>query len=111
MNILVINCGSSSLKFQLINSDTEAVLAKGICERIGAAGSQLVYKPAEGEKQTVEAPMDDHTAAIRMVLSALSDKETGGNGKKRRRGSWNRRFAKRRKQCAERTNKRNGGFW
>ena len=50
MNILVINCGSSSLKFQLINSDTEAVLAKGICERIGAAGSQMVYKPSEGEK-------------------------------------------------------------
>ena len=77
MNILVINCGSSSLKFQLINSDTEAVLAKGICERIGAAGSQMVYKPASGEKYTVEETMDDHTAAIRLVLSALSDEKTG----------------------------------
>ncbi|MBQ8597708.1 MAG: acetate kinase [Lachnospiraceae bacterium] len=77
MNILVINCGSSSLKFQLINSDTEGVLAKGICERIDAAGSQMVYKPSEGEKQTVESPMDDHTAAIRLVLSALTDENTG----------------------------------
>ena len=43
MNILVINCGSSSLKYQLINSDTEAVLAKGLCERIGIEGSQITY--------------------------------------------------------------------
>ena len=49
MNVLVINCGSSSLKFQLINSDTEAVLAKGLCERIGIDGS-LTYQPAGGEK-------------------------------------------------------------
>ena len=46
MNILVINCGSSSLKYQLINSDTEAVLAKGLCERIGIEGSQITYQPA-----------------------------------------------------------------
>ena len=50
MNVLVINCGSSSLKFQLINSDTEAVLAKGLCERIGIDGS-LTYQPAGGEKK------------------------------------------------------------
>ena len=50
MNVLVINCGSSSLKFQLINSDTEAVLAKGLCERIGIEGSRIVYQPAGGEK-------------------------------------------------------------
>lgn len=50
MNVLVINCGSSSLKFQLINSDTEDVLAKGLCERIGIDG-RLVYQPAGGEKE------------------------------------------------------------
>ena len=49
MNILVVNCGSSSLKYQLINSDTEAVLAKGLCERIGIEGSQITYQPAQGE--------------------------------------------------------------
>ena len=51
MNVLVINCGSSSLKYQLINSDTEAVLAKGLCERIGIDG-RLVYKKAGGEKRS-----------------------------------------------------------
>ena len=50
MNVLVINCGSSSLKFQLINSDTEAVAAKGLCERIGIDG-RLVYQPSGGEKE------------------------------------------------------------
>ncbi len=50
MNILVINCGSSSLKYQLINSDTEEVLAKGLCERIGIDG-RLTYQPAGGEKE------------------------------------------------------------
>ena len=50
MNVLVVNCGSSSLKFQLINSDTEAVAAKGLCERIGIDG-RLVYQPAGGEKE------------------------------------------------------------
>ena len=53
MNVLVINCGSSSLKFQLINSDTEDVLAKGLCERIGIDG-RLVYQPAGGEKEKTE---------------------------------------------------------
>ena len=51
MNILVINCGSSSLKYQLINSASEAVLAKGLCERIGIEGSQITYQPAGGEKE------------------------------------------------------------
>lgn len=50
MNILVINCGSSSLKYQLINSDTEAVLAKGLCERIGIDGSLLTHTPAGKDK-------------------------------------------------------------
>ena len=76
MNILVINCGSSSLKFQLINSDTEAVLAKGLCERIGIDG-RLVYQPAGGEKETTDASMPTHKQAIQMVLDALMNEKTG----------------------------------
>ncbi len=76
MNVLVINCGSSSLKFQLINSDTEEVAAKGLCERIGIDG-RLVYQPTGGEKETTEAPMPTHTEAIRMVLDALVNPKTG----------------------------------
>ena len=59
MNVLVINCGSSSLKFQLINSDSEAVLAKGICERIGIDG-RLTYQPEGGEKTKEDLPMPTH---------------------------------------------------
>ena len=77
MNVLVINCGSSSLKFQLINSDTEAVLAKGLCERIAIDGSRLVYQPAGQEKIRKEAPMPTHTEAIALVLNALTDPEIG----------------------------------
>ncbi len=76
MNILVINCGSSSLKFQLINSDTEAVLAKGLCERIGIDG-RLVYQPAGGEKEMTDASMPTHKQAIQMVLDALMNEKTG----------------------------------
>ena len=77
INVLVINCGSSSLKFQLINSKSEAVIAKGLCERIGIEGSQMTYTPAGGEKQETVTPMKDHTEAIRLVLGALTDKENG----------------------------------
>ena len=76
MNVLVINCGSSSLKFQLINSDTEAVLAKGLCERIGIDG-RLTYQPAGGEKKTEDKAMPTHTEAIKFVIEALTDPETG----------------------------------
>ena len=76
MNVLVINCGSSSLKFQLINSDTEAVLAKGLCERIGIDG-RLTYQPAGGEKETTDKPMPTHTEAIQFVINALTDADTG----------------------------------
>ena len=55
MNILVINCGSSSLKFQLIDSETEKCIAKGLCERIGIEGSQITYTPDGGEKEHVSA--------------------------------------------------------
>ncbi len=77
MNILVINCGSSSLKFQLINSESEEVIAKGLCERIAIEGSRMVYTPKGGEKQITVVPMPDHTAAIQMVLAALTDEKTG----------------------------------
>ena len=76
MNVLVINCGSSSLKFQLINSDTEAVLAKGLCERIGIDG-RLTYQPAGGEKTTEDKAMPTHTEAIQFVIDALTDAERG----------------------------------
>ena len=77
MNILVINCGSSSLKFQLIDSETEKCIAKGICERIGIEGSQITYTPAGGEKEQTVTPMPDHTEAIRLVLEALTNPKTG----------------------------------
>lgn len=76
MNVLVINCGSSSLKYQLINSDTEAVLAKGLCERIGIDG-RLVYQKAGCDKEITEAPMPTHKEAIQMVLDALTNEKTG----------------------------------
>lgn len=76
MNVLVINCGSSSLKYQVINSDSEEALAKGICERIGIDG-RLVYQPKGGEKEITEAPMPTHTEAVRMVLAALVNPKTG----------------------------------
>ena len=76
MNILVINCGSSSLKYQLIDSESEKVLAKGLCERIGIDG-RLTYSPAGGEKEVTDAPMPTHTEAIQLVLDALTNEKTG----------------------------------
>ena len=77
MNILVINCGSSSLKYQLIASDTEEVLAKGLCERIGIDGSAITHQPKDGEKKTQQVPMKDHTDAVKYVIEKLTDKEVG----------------------------------
>lgn len=76
MKILVINCGSSSLKYQLIDSDTETALAVGLCERIGIDG-RLNHTPAGGDKVVIEKDMPDHEVAIRMVLAALTDSEHG----------------------------------
>jgi len=76
MNILVINCGSSSLKYQLIDSETEEWLAKGLCERIGIDG-RIVYQPAGGEKEKLDSPMPDHTNAIKLVLEYLTNEKTG----------------------------------
>ena len=76
MKVLIINCGSSSLKYQIIDSETEQVQAKGLCERIGIDG-RLIYQPAGGEKEVTEAPMPTHTEAIQMVLDALVNEKTG----------------------------------
>ena len=76
MNVLVINCGSSSLKFQLINAETEDVLAKGLCERIGIDG-RLTYQPAGGEKEKSDLDMPTHTEAIQFVIDALTNEKTG----------------------------------
>ena len=76
MNVLVINCGSSSLKYQLINSDTEEVLAKGLCERIGIDG-RLVYQKTGFDKEITEAAMPTHKQAISLVLDALVNPATG----------------------------------
>ena len=77
MKILVINCGSSSLKYQLIDSASEEVLAKGLCERIGIAGSAITHQPAGGEKVKSEVLMSDHTEAVKYVVEKLMDKEVG----------------------------------
>lgn len=76
MKILVINSGSSSLKYQLIDMETEGVLAKGNCERIGIDGSKLIHK-AKGQEWETLTPMPDHNVAIQLVLKALTDPETG----------------------------------
>ena len=76
MKVLIVNCGSSSLKYQVIDSETEQVQAKGLCERIGIDG-RLIYQPAGGEKEVTEAPMPTHTEAIQMVLDALVNEKTG----------------------------------
>ncbi len=77
MNILVINCGSSSLKYQLIDSANEKVLAKGLCERIGIEGSCISHTPAGGSKVKEEIPMPDHVAAVNAVISKLTDETVG----------------------------------
>lgn len=77
MKVLVINCGSSSLKYQLIDSDSEAVLAKGLCERIGIEGSQITYQKTGEDKIKTVTPMPDHTKAVELVINALTAKETG----------------------------------
>ena len=77
MKILVINCGSSSLKYQLIDMENESVLAKGLCERIGIEGSKLTHKPAGKEVFELEQPMPDHKVAVKIVLDALVDKVHG----------------------------------
>ena len=76
MKVLVINCGSSSLKYQLIDSETEVALAVGLCERIGIDG-RLNHTPNGGEKVVIEQAMPDHEVAIRMVLDAWTNENYG----------------------------------
>ncbi len=78
MNILVVNAGSSSLKYQLIETDTGIVSAKGVCERIGSAGSTITHKQLLKDLKIVkEAPMNDHSEAMKLVVDALTDAEIG----------------------------------
>lgn len=78
MKVLVINAGSSSLKYQLIDMDTHAVMAKGLCERIGIEGSKLTHKnPSAGTETVFEKPMKDHSDAIAMVIDALVSPDCG----------------------------------
>ena len=77
MKILVMNCGSSSLKYQLIDMENESVLAKGLCERIGIEGSLLAHTPAGGEKYKLEVAMPTHKEAIELVMKALVDPDHG----------------------------------
>ncbi len=77
MEILVINCGSSSLKFQFIDSDSENVLAKGLCERIGMEGSSITYESIKCKKNTEKTAMPTHNEAIAAVIKALTDECTG----------------------------------
>lgn len=76
MKILVINAGSSSLKYQLIDMQTEEAIAKGTCERIGIPGGKLTHK-ANGKTFVIESDLPDHTKAISLVLNELVDKEAG----------------------------------
>ena len=76
-NILVVNCGSSSLKYQLINMDDESVVAKGLVERIGIEGSKLTHKVPGKDDYVVEKPMKDHVEAANAMFSALTDPTHG----------------------------------
>ena len=78
MNILVVNAGSSSLKYQLIQSENGEAIAKGLCERIGADGSQIDHKQLQkGLRVKLESPMADHAAAMKLVVKYLTDAEYG----------------------------------
>ncbi len=77
MKVLVVNAGSSSLKYQLFNTESGVVMAKGNCERIGIAGSKLTHKTQGKDEYVNEAPLADHSAAIKLVVEALLDEKVG----------------------------------
>ncbi|UWG96157.1 acetate kinase [Dehalobacter sp. DCM] len=77
MKILVLNCGSSSLKYQLMDMMSQDALAKGLVERIGLPGAMLTHRPKNGEKEVIVADLPDHTSAIKLVLQAVADPEYG----------------------------------
>ena len=76
MIVLVVNCGSSSLKYQLINMDNEEVMAKGLVEKIGLPDSQLTHK-WNGQKKEIKQSIPDHQVAVKLVLDILTDAECG----------------------------------
>ena len=84
MNVLVINCGSSSLKFQLINSESEQVLAKGLCERIGIDGQTYLSAGRRRERTISDKAMPTHTEAIQFVIDALTDERDRSSKKPER---------------------------
>ena len=90
MNVLVINAGSSSLKYQLLDVDTREVYAKGNCERIGIDGSFVGHEEMGGEKQKLEVALPDHKTAIQYVFDILKgvDKPIGGIGHRVVQGGW-----------------------
>ena len=78
MKVLVINCGSSSLKYQLMNPETKEVFAKGLCDRIGIEGSKMEYEvPATDFEVEIKKPMPTHKEALELVMEAITDKENG----------------------------------
>lgn len=77
MKILVVNCGSSSIKYQLIDMNDESVVAKGLVERIGMQGAVLTHQPAGRDKVIIDADIKDHSIGIKLVLDALVDKDHG----------------------------------
>ena len=90
MNVLVINAGSSSLKYQLLDVDTREVYAKGNCERIGIEGSFVGHEELGGEKQKLEVALPDHKTAIKHVFDILKtiDKPIDGIGHRVVQGGW-----------------------
>ena len=77
MKILVINCGSSSLKYQVIDMTNEEVLVKGLVERIGIAGSQIKHKKTGSDPVIIQDEIKDHKKAIELVLNAITNKDHG----------------------------------
>ncbi|MEG6584092.1 acetate/propionate family kinase [Dendrosporobacter sp. 1207_IL3150] len=77
MKVLVVNCGSSSLKYQLFDMTDESVLAKGLVERIGIEGSVLTHQPADKDKTIINADIENHSIAIKLVVDALTNAEHG----------------------------------
>ena len=77
MKILVVNCGSSSLKFQLIETESEKVMAKGLCERIGSDKGHFVYNPADGQKSERDVALPTHDEAVKVIVDTLTDPSEG----------------------------------
>ena len=77
MKVLVVNAGSSSLKYQLFDTESGSVLAKGNCERIGIDGSRIIHKTSGKDEYVKEAVLKDHSAATKLVVDTLLDKTVG----------------------------------